>query len=58
MVSVFCLYSIASDKALEQLIERVSTFLSTENLYLVDWIQRKTIDEKTVKDYFVPKESK
>jgi hypothetical protein len=52
-VSVFCLYGAQSNEALQKSIDRVSKFLATEKLYLVDWIHRKVIDETNVKSSFI-----
>jgi len=54
-VVVLCFYGTDSDKDLVKSIDKISTFLATEKLYLVDWIHRKIIDEKTIKDFFKTK---
>jgi hypothetical protein len=51
-VSVFCLYGAQSNEALQKSIDRVSKFLATEKLYLVDWIHRRVIDEKNIRSSF------
>ena len=53
-VVAFCFYGADTDKDLINSIDKVSKFLTTENLYLVDWIHRKIVDEKNIKDFFVP----
>lgn len=52
-VTTFCFYGADTDKNLVKSIDKVSKFLATENLYLVDWIHRKIVDEKNIKDFFV-----
>jgi hypothetical protein len=54
MVVTFCFYGADSDKDLVNSIDKVSKFLATENLYLVNWINRKIVNEKNVRDFFVP----
>ena len=44
-VTVFCLYGADSDEALAKSVDRVSKFLGTENLFLVDWIHRKIVTD-------------
>jgi len=57
-VFVLCFYGADADKDLVNSIGRVSKLLSTENLYLVDWIHRKIVDEKNIKDVFKLNDSK
>jgi hypothetical protein len=51
-VSVLCFYGADTDKDLVRSIAKVSKLLATEKLYLVDWIHRKVVDEKNIKDFF------
>jgi hypothetical protein len=51
-VTVLCFYGADTDKDLVNSIDKVSRMLSTENLYLVDWIHRKIVDEKNVENFF------
>ena len=57
-VSVLCFYGADTDKDLVKSIDKVSKLLATENLYLVDWIHRKVVDEKNIKDFFKLNEPK
>jgi len=52
VVSVLCFYVADTDEGSEISVDKISKFLKAENLYLVDWIHRKIIDEKNVKDFF------
>ena len=57
-ISVLCFYGADTDKDLANSIDKVSRLLSTENLYLVDWIHRKIVDEKNIKGFFKPNDNK
>lgn len=49
-VSVLCFYGADTEKDLVKSTDKLAKFLEQENLYLVDWIHRKVIDEKNIKD--------
>lgn len=51
-VSVLCFYGADSGDDLVKSIDKVSKLLATENLYLVDWIHRKIVDENNIKNFF------
>jgi hypothetical protein len=51
-VSVLCFYGADTDRDLAKSTDKISKLLATENLYLVDWIHTKLIDEKNIKDFF------
>ena len=45
-IVTLCIYAAESDEDLQNSIERLSKFLGTKNLYLVDWEHRTVLDEK------------
>ena len=51
-VFALCFYGADTEKDLVKSIGKVSKLLATEKLYLVDWIHRKVVDEKNIKDFF------
>ncbi len=57
-VSVLCFYGADTDNDLVKSIDKISKLLAIEKLYLVDWINRKVVDEKNIKDFFKLNDSK
>jgi len=57
-VSILCFYGADTDEDLAKSIDNVSRLLATEHLYLVDWVHRKIVDEKNIKDFFGANDSR
>jgi len=56
-VSVLCFYGADTNNDFLKSFDKISRLLATENLYLVDWIHRKIVDEKNIKDFLKPNDT-